>query len=154
LVKIENINKFNAYDFVGATVLSGNANIEQFTIQESDIDDSGNIIAIDENRLFVFVEEGKTATWTSNETNITFSEGIWIPAWTYLNNSCGFSAGIDGVKKEEIVQLDEKYIPDTIARALTADDAMGLLMEMGVITPMATYDGYVLTDENGYILNI
>jgi hypothetical protein len=31
---------------------------------------------------------------------------------------------------------------------------MELLMEMGVITPMATYDGYVLTDENGYILNI
>lgn len=65
LVKVVNDNGLNASDFIGATILKGNAYLDDFIINESDIDESGNIVAIDENRLFVFVKEGSVVTWTN-----------------------------------------------------------------------------------------
>lgn len=99
-----------------------------------------------------------------------------MPAYTHLNGYFSSSAGIQC--KESIIQLDEKFIPDTIARASdlvqpdwdqtdetaldfiknkpieeTEDDAMEMLFDMGIIIP-AVDDGAILTDENGNILVI
>lgn len=64
--------------------------------------------------------------------------------------------------------LDEKYIPDTIARTnhthswndledkpeFTADDAIQVLMELDMIDPVTDSYGAVFTDENGNIFSI
>lgn len=51
----------------------------------------------------------------------------------------------------ELQQLDEKYIPDTIMRAPTVDDALKLVAELGLAEPMTDDEGKVLTDENGVL---
>ena len=50
-----------------------------------------------------------------------------------------------------IKQLDEKYIPDTIMRTPTEDDALELVVELGLAEPMTDDEGNVLTDENGIL---
>ena len=49
-------------------------------------------------------------------------------------------------------QLDEKYIPDTIARIEDIDfDEIEILTETGVVDPVTNENGQVLTDENNTI---
>lgn len=50
-----------------------------------------------------------------------------------------------------IKQLDEKYIPDTIARTMDENDALELLAEIGLIEPITDESGNILTDENGVL---
>lgn len=52
---------------------------------------------------------------------------------------------------EYIKQLDEKYIPDSIARFVTQEEAIALLAETGFISPATTASGDIYTNENGDI---
>ena len=52
----------------------------------------------------------------------------------------------------EVVKLDEKYLPDSIV--LDDSDAAELVMEMGLVFPVAAEDGSIYTDENGAIYSL
>lgn len=54
----------------------------------------------------------------------------------------------------EIKQLDEKYIPETIARVPTEEDALVLVAEMGLVSPATADDGSIYTDENGVVYTL
>lgn len=54
----------------------------------------------------------------------------------------------------EIHQIDEKYIPDTIARVLDEDDALELAVELGLVEPTTDESGNVFTDENGALYSL
>lgn len=65
-------------------------------------------------------------------------------------------------KTGEIQRLDEKYIPDTIARksdlenitveTATDEEVLDMLLGLDTITTVADESGYILTDENNNIL--
>lgn len=75
----------------------------------------------------------------------------------YLHGSFGYNARITKVKivgettTEVVHRLDEKYIPDTIMRTPSEDDALELVAELGLAEPMTDDEGNVLTDENGVL---
>lgn len=60
----------------------------------------------------------------------------------------------------ELQQLDEKYIPSSIARvsdipeAETEDEALDMLAEMGILDPVTDEEDNIFTDENGDIFTV
>ncbi len=54
------------------------------------------------------------------------------------------------LKKSIVKKIDEKFLPD----GADENDAMEMLVELGVIELMQQEDGSILTDENGNILTI
>ena len=82
---------------------------------------------------------------------LPFSVDVFLRGVEDLPESISLS--VDSVT-EEVVQLDEKYIPDTIARVPTEDDALALVVEMGLVSPTVADDGSIYTDENGVIYTL
>lgn len=74
-----------------------------------------------------------------------------------FGSNFGTSAVLTGVSgtyvatETQIHRLDEKYIPDTIMRTPSEDDALELVAELGLAEPMTDDEGNILTDENGVL---
>lgn len=54
----------------------------------------------------------------------------------------------------EVYKIDEKYIPDTIARVPTDEEMVELLMDTGIADPAANSAGAIYTDNNGNLYTL
>ena len=113
-------------------------------------------------------------------------EGFGIVRTRYSGDTCTYISGVSVgdhtlsiYEDNELKQLDEKFIPDIIARKSdivqsdwnqynetapdyiknkpieeTEDDAMKMLVDMGIIDPVTDEENNIFTDENGNILTI
>lgn len=93
---------------------------------------------------------------------------VQIPAWQSISPSDGKYVNIGEVtswndledkpfyedEEGNIHYLDEKFIPDTIARKLAKDEALTLLIETGMINPATDSNGNIFTNANGDIYTI
>ena len=105
---------------------------------------------------------GNASLRTGDSANDTGEPFCWLHA-PYSNQTWVITA--DTVATEhtissgiiELKQLDEIYIPDTIARVANAEDendALEMLTEMGILDPIQVEENNILTDEDGNIFTI
>ena len=137
----------NITDFVGCTqIVVDDGVLTSTTITEDNTDwyaDAGHGIYV--TVAFVLV--------TETIDNFPMSPGLWAIC-KFVDGavvSYTVQASYKKVIGGELQQLDEKYIPDTIMRAPTVDDALELVAELGLAEPMTDDEGKVLTDENGVL---
>ena len=133
-------------DFVGCTQIAVDDGVlTSTTIPEDSTDwyaDAGHGLYV--TNSFVLV--------TEVVDNFPMAPGLW--AICKLTNGVVVSYTVQASYKKvigELKQLDEKYIPDTIMRTPTEDDALELVAELGLTEPMTDDEGHVLTDENGIL---
>ena len=133
-------------DFVGCTQIAVDDGVStSITIPEDSTDwyaDAGHGLYV--TNAFVLV--------TEVVDGFPMSPGLW--AICKLVDGVVVSYTVQASYKKasgELKQLDEKYIPDTIMRTPTEDDALELVAELGLAEPMTDDEGKVLTDENGIL---
>lgn len=115
-------------------------NDERYTVIRSDIGTGNVCTALGEGMRFEGRGAGTGFNWTLHLDNVSFTEG----------EEYAFSV----LQYVELKQIDEKYIPDTIMRTPSEDDALELVAELGIAEPMTDDEGNVLTDENGALFTL
>ena len=88
----------------------------------------------------------------NNVTRVDTGEPFAIVVSEYYDYHVHFYTKTEGAHSLEagpgsivVKQIDSKYLPDSN----TSDDALELLMEMGIVDPITDETGAIVTDENG-----
>ena len=128
---------------------------------QSAITTVGTVIAYNENNYEIAeISVGTGAYFTLTGEGIMISgRGVGTGFnWTLHLDNVSFTEGeeytFSVLQYVELKQIDEKYIPDTIMRTPSEDDALELVAELGIAEPMTDDEGNVLTDENGALFTL